>query len=60
MKRKTLRQIVEEINSLPQETNESFISGDEFEAWLKVRKQDSITDAKIIVENINSIIKSTN
>lgn len=60
MKRKTLRQIVEEINSLPQETNESFISGDEFEAWLKVRKQDSITDAKIIVENMDNIIKSTN
>ena len=60
MKRKTLRQIVEEINNIPQETNENFVSGEEFEAWLKVRKQDSITDAKIIVENMDNIIKSTN
>ena len=43
MKRKTLRQIIKERCNMNEEIHENFILGDEFEAWLKTRKQDSIT-----------------
>ena len=39
MKIKTFSQIVEEVKRMPQETNENFTSGAEFEKWLKIRKQ---------------------
>lgn len=39
MKIKTFEQIIEEVKSSPQETNKNFVSGDEFEEWLKERRQ---------------------
>lgn len=35
----TFRQIIEEVKNMPRETNEKFTSGEEFEEWLRMRKQ---------------------
>ena len=44
MKTKSINEIFEEINNLPQETYPSnYITGDEFEEWLKSKKNDSIS-----------------
>ncbi len=39
MKMKSFSQIVEEIKCMPQEEVDNFSSGEEFECWLKSRKQ---------------------
>lgn len=44
MKAKSINEIFEEINNMPQETYPSnYITGDEFEEWLKSKKNDSIS-----------------
>lgn len=47
MKNKTLKQMIKEIENKPREKyKKEFITGDEFEAWLKIKKKDSIINIK--------------
>lgn len=46
---RTFSQIVEEVKSMPQEPNEKFTSGEEFEKWLKIRKQHYKEDFEVSI-----------